>query len=398
MSRYCSPIALLAVAAIASFVMLASAAEPPRTPSHRGTLTRILPTTRHALRGVHKAVKGMSVIALIALLVSALALWKTHLAGFSLEVINTGRVNLAYIPLTLDKKYPALGLQLLFTNKGAKTGYVNDVAVSLQKEGQQQPILFSSVYEKIGDMPNPTELTPLPRLGPFTSFPIKAGDTVAKLIFFTAADPKSLAFEKATYILTPRTTDTSTQTQWKDWKSVTVDVDETDLQVLNVTSFTPTADGRQAGTWAIRSKPTKQAENLLQALAKRLTGNPTGSTATVYPPAPEIIDQAVRTYLQYPQCKSILFDKIGSGLVVENPSRALQYSLSYQIVDGSPALVLKIAGEDSERIFKTDAPPIPPFVIHISTPTGHYLVQVESYDAKGVTTRTFQDSEIPQTQ
>ena len=121
----------------------------------------------------------------ISLLLSLFTLWITRYSKFNLEVASTSRVNLTKNPQSPDANQPAIILQLLLTNKGARLGYVNDIAISWKNtDSKNQPIVFRSLFEQVEDALNFTDQLPPPNLTAFSSFPIKAGETITKKIWF----------------------------------------------------------------------------------------------------------------------------------------------------------------------------------------------------------------------
>ncbi|MBI5294789.1 MAG: hypothetical protein HY869_04890 [Chloroflexi bacterium] len=211
------------------------------------------------------------VFSAISLLLSLFTLWVNRYSKFKLEVVSTSRINLTKNPHSLGAKHPAIVLQLLFTNKGAQLGYVNDIAISLKnRDSKNQSIVFRSLYEQIEDTLNFTDQLPPPKLTAFLSFPIKSGETVAKKIWFVPAQFEEVVkFEEKKYIITPYTSDTTSK-GWNIWEEIQVDINKEDLQEINKTTATPTAGGGQFVKLMVHSKPTVKAEEMLKALETKL--------------------------------------------------------------------------------------------------------------------------------
>jgi hypothetical protein len=211
------------------------------------------------------------IISVISLLLSLFTLWVTRYSKFKLEVVSTSRIELTKNPQSLGGKHPAIILQLLFTNKGARIGYVNDIAVSLEKvDSSDQPIVFRSLFEQIEDALNLTDQLPPPSLRAFSSFPIKANETIAKKIWFVPSEvDEEVTFEVANYIITPYTSDTTSK-EWNGWKDISAEINKNDLQEINKTVVTPTPGGGQFVKLMIHSKPTQKAEKQLDSLAAKL--------------------------------------------------------------------------------------------------------------------------------
>ena|SRR5258708_37572052 len=73
------------------------------------------------------------IVSFAALLISAYVLWISQLRKFTLDVVPTDRVELTSNSWSKEAEEPSVILQFLFTNKGAKLGYIQDVALVVQK-------------------------------------------------------------------------------------------------------------------------------------------------------------------------------------------------------------------------------------------------------------------------
>ncbi|MDQ3805050.1 MAG: hypothetical protein M3416_14630 [Acidobacteriota bacterium] len=210
------------------------------------------------------------ILSFVAVCVSGYTLWSTRLAPFDLNVVSTGRVVLTSNPLSPGARQPAISVQLLFTNNGAKQGYVNDVALVLRKlDSEIKPVLFRSLYEHIEDSLNFTNQLPPPKMIHFISFPVKPGETIAKKVVFVPFDFQTeVNYERAKYSVTPYVIESGKK--WKAWNAVDIDITQEDLQSLGQTVATPVEGGRQFVKWVHHSKPTTQQEASLSNLKSKI--------------------------------------------------------------------------------------------------------------------------------
>lgn len=87
-------------------------------------------------------------ISSFAFFVSASTWWWTRVAPFTLRVRSGGRVEVSYDPNCYPFQ-PSITLPLLFSNTGAKLGYVSDLAlIGYGFHPNNFPVLFRSKFEK----------------------------------------------------------------------------------------------------------------------------------------------------------------------------------------------------------------------------------------------------------
>lgn len=210
----------------------------------------------------------------LALGVSAYTLWAARLAPFRLSLATTGRAVLTNNPSYPGGRQVAVGLRLLFTNEGARHGYVRDLAVAMNRAGSDDaPLLLRSVYEQTDDTLNATRDLPPPKLTAFTSFAVKPGETVMKTVFFMPFDRhRDSAYQLAQYSFTPYSR--VHHREWVAWKPITVAVSDEDLAALAKMTVTPDTDGGQFVKWIQHSKPTSEEDTALHLLKKRLRCGP----------------------------------------------------------------------------------------------------------------------------
>ena len=208
-------------------------------------------------------------ISFASLAIAVIALWKTSLKPFNLEVVPTGRVVLTTNPQSPGALQSAFLVGLVMTNKGAKLGYVDDVALAVQLDSASASVLLRSLFEQFDDSLNLTQDLPPPKLRAFSSFPLKRGETVIKKILFAPVDPDLFGgFEEKTYSLIPYTV--SPGSTWREWGRIKVEVTAEDLRALSTTVATPVEGGGQFVKWIVHSKPTERINKELEALRARL--------------------------------------------------------------------------------------------------------------------------------
>jgi len=111
------------------------------------------------------------------------------------------------------------------------------------------------------------------------------------------------------------------------------------------------------------------------------------TTVSNYNSTPENIDPAIKSFFQMPRYKKGTL-QIGSTFRFVK-SKVFLYSISHQLIDNRTVLLLKVANEDSERVYYLDEPSTIPLTIHLKVMNRQYLINVEGYDASGIHVRTF---------
>ena len=107
----------------------------------------------------------------------------------------------------------------------------------------------------------------------------------------------------------------------------------------------------------------------------------------VYNSAAEKLDTSIRSYFQMPRYKSG-FIKIGGTFVFEK-SNVFLYSISPQLLGSRMVLLLKVANEDSDRVYYLDEPYVIPLTIYLKVLNKQFLITVEDYDESGIQIRTY---------
>ena len=118
-----------------------------------------------------------------------------------------------------------------------------------------------------------------------------------------------------------------------------------------------------------------------------LVQNQQKTTVINYNSTPEDIDPSVKSFFQMPRYKKGIV-QIGGTFRFEK-SKVFLYSISPQVIDNRTVLLLKVANEDSERVYYLDEPDAIPKTIFLKVMNRRYLIWVEGYDANGIQVRTF---------
>ena len=77
------------------------------------------------------------------------------------------------------------------------------------------------------------------------------------------------------------------------------------------------------------------------------------------------------------------------GTFTFTKSQVFLYSISPQLIDKRIVLLLKVANEDSKRVYFLDEPNVIPLTIYLKVMNNQYLINVEGYDTEGIQVRTF---------
>ncbi|MBK7665559.1 MAG: hypothetical protein IPJ21_18875 [Sterolibacteriaceae bacterium] len=126
-------------------------------------------------------------ISTISLVVSLFTLWNSRLAPFKLHVRIAGRVD--FVGNLNEQSAPSLVLPIIFSNSGAKPGYIEDLAVSMQPISGGNGRLFRALYEQSNLTVYSKEEVEYPEWLAFRSFRLNGDDSKSKQIVFTEFAP-----------------------------------------------------------------------------------------------------------------------------------------------------------------------------------------------------------------
>lgn len=118
-----------------------------------------------------------------------------------------------------------------------------------------------------------------------------------------------------------------------------------------------------------------------------LVQNQQKTTVNVYNSNAEDIDSSVKSFFLMPRFESLTIKIGGTFRCVK--SKVFLYSFSPQLVDNRTVLILKVANEDSDRVYFLDEPNAIPLTIYLKVMNRQYLITVEGYDESEIQVRTY---------
>jgi len=107
----------------------------------------------------------------------------------------------------------------------------------------------------------------------------------------------------------------------------------------------------------------------------------------IYNSPAEKLDTSIQSYFQMPRFKTA-FIEIGGTFVFEK-SNVFLYSISPQLLGSRMVLLLKVANEDSDRVYYLDEPYAIPLTIYLKVMNKQFLITVEDYDESRIQIRTY---------
>ena len=107
----------------------------------------------------------------------------------------------------------------------------------------------------------------------------------------------------------------------------------------------------------------------------------------IYNNPAEKLDTSIQSYFQMPRYKTG-FIEIGGTFVYEK-SDVFLYSISPQLLGNRMVLLLKVANEDSDRVYYLDEPYTIPLTIYLKVMNKQFLITVEDYDENRIQIRTY---------
>ena len=207
-------------------------------------------------------------MAIAALSISVILLYREHLKAFRLEVRTAGRVSISKNPFSGMLKEACLLLDLSFLNQGARRGVVEDVAVHVSRD--KGLALFRSYAVVQNRTLNFTKEPPPPVLESFAGFELTRGESVVKRIMFLPYfGSEDFEFEQVSYTADVWVKSTD-QSDWKRQESVRFTVDSGDMTTLAKMTPVPEEGGGYYLKWLTRDKVVDEAKEQLEVLKKKL--------------------------------------------------------------------------------------------------------------------------------
>ena len=205
------------------------------------------------------------IISIIAIIISAITYWNDTLKSFKLTVFDAGRVELTINPYKAPNREPALMVELIFFNEGARSGVVQDVALKVEFPNGEDILFRSMVIATDRTLQFGKELES-PKLESFVGFTIPGQNSVFRKIMFVLDKPNNFKdFPLGRYNTEIFAISSSSQ-EWQSHGSFGFLIEESDLKQLAKNVFTLQPDGRYFLKWYTQSKATEERRKSLTAL------------------------------------------------------------------------------------------------------------------------------------
>jgi hypothetical protein len=210
-------------------------------------------------------------ISLFSLAASALALWFARFAPANVIVATANRVELTTNPWGHATRQPALLVTFVASNSGAAAAVVLDVAVEVRTLLGGNASLFRSTHEKLSDKLNVGGTLPPPELRPFTSFVVGPGQQITKIALLIPAEGSGFtAFSEGPLAITTCLALADNAAELIRARGVILDIKAEALTALATTGMIPAPGGGTMLKWVTHSVPTREAEQMLAAVAADL--------------------------------------------------------------------------------------------------------------------------------
>jgi len=207
-------------------------------------------------------------IAILSLIISITVLYINYLQGFRLQIREVGRIQIAKNPFSEGLKQSCLFLDLIFSNRGAKTGVVEDVAISVNERGN--PTILRSLFVVTDRTKHfQKELQP-PQMESFTAFELGKQTSLAKEIMFVPFESELAFFFKAGTYDADVWAVSSKKGEWVKYASFVFTVKDEDIKALDTTTITPQSGGGYFIKWITQDKPLESSEERLKNLKLKI--------------------------------------------------------------------------------------------------------------------------------
>ncbi|NQT97456.1 MAG: hypothetical protein HQ562_06915 [Candidatus Marinimicrobia bacterium] len=205
------------------------------------------------------------VLSSVAILLSVITYWNNTLKPFNLALFDVGRVELTVNPYKAPNREPALLVELIFLNKGAKSGVVQDAALKLKFPNGEDILFRSIVISTDRTLQFSKDLAP-PKLESFIGFNIPGRSSVHKHIMFVPDKPIQYELLPQGRFIVEIFAISGGDQEWKSYGSFAFSVDKNDLEVLEKIVFTQQPDGRYFLKWYTQSKVTEARETSIKSI------------------------------------------------------------------------------------------------------------------------------------
>ncbi len=200
-----------------------------------------------------------------ALIVSLVVFWRTSLRGFRPRVHNAGRLTVGNDPFA-GLTRPFFAVDIIFSNEGASTGTIADVALVLKT--QDSSFVCRSFMVSLDRRKRMEKELKPPEMESFASFDVSPGESLTKQIGFIplrdVQTPLIAGHYDATIMVRK-----SNRKGWKKCDSFPFEVSDEDLVEIGKSKLTEQPGGGFYVEWRTRDKVTQVVDRELEELKRR---------------------------------------------------------------------------------------------------------------------------------
>ena len=203
-------------------------------------------------------------IAVAALAISAVLLYKDYIKPFSLDVRPAGRITISKNPFSEGLSQDSIQLDIIFTNQGARRGIVEDIALVVKAKDKLG--VFRSLAEQTDRSLNLQKELVHPKLESFIGFQLAKSESLIHRIFFVPHSASAIVqLSIGTYDADVWVKSTESK-KWikKDFMNFTIDAE--DIESLGKSKMTPQPEGGYFIKMITRDKVLSQGEERLKEL------------------------------------------------------------------------------------------------------------------------------------
>ena len=209
-----------------------------------------------------------AVLSILAIGISVVTLYKTVLKPFTLEVRESGRVELGIDPYTTPDFKFVFSVDLGFSNKGIGPGVVEDVALHVTNPGGQQ-LVFRSLLEYQSRRLHFTQPPPQPELEIFLGFDLKGLESVSKKIMFSLYNEQEPFIVPGEYTIDVHCR-TSRNHDWNRFLSIDLSIKQEEINKVRQTTATQVQGGGYNVNLITQGISTGSRSKSIDALVKKL--------------------------------------------------------------------------------------------------------------------------------
>jgi len=205
-------------------------------------------------------------IAILALLISIITLYLTHLESFSLEVHDSGRFSLSVNPKNSSQM--AISPSLIFSNHGAKDGIIENLAIIISSEDQKQ-LLIPFIILTDSSI-NSTQISKPMAAMPFSGFSLASKETTEKRIMFMPQSSQPFILKPGDYQL-EIFVKSSKNKKFEETNKMAIQIDPIDIKQIfkNIPQLKP-GESAYVEKAYFQDKTTQSLDDAYQDLAQYL--------------------------------------------------------------------------------------------------------------------------------